>query len=108
MGPLIALLLVSGLLVVWVFFRFQPELARKEQVSVFNWMIIGVCFMLCAVWAIGVRAQLMGSVDEHWIKSLVPAGALAIINFFFGVGFVLRNFWIFKQKKGPWQSGLFD
>jgi hypothetical protein len=110
LAPLIALLIVSGFMVVFVFFRFQPEVttAGKSSLSIFNWTVTGVCAMLCAAWALGVRAQLLYTVDEHWIPQVQAAGALAIINFFYFMGFVLRNFWIFRPPKGPWRNGIFD
>lgn len=108
LAPLIALLLLSGFMLVFVFFRFQPETLNKGSLSIFNWTITGVCAMVCAAWALGVRAQLAGSIDEHWIPQVQAAGALAIVNVFYFLGFVLRNFWIFKPPKGPWRSGIFD
>ncbi len=110
LSPLIALLFMTGALVMFIFFRFPPELARKSQVSVFNWMIIGVCTMLCMVWSLSVRQQLIGTSEQDWIRQWASLGVLAIINVFFSVGFVLRNFWIFKGPKTNWKQGggLFD
>ena len=109
LSPLIALLFMSGALVIFVYFRFQPEMARKSQVSVFNWMIIGVCAMLCVVWTLSIRAQLLGTNEQDWTKQWTVLGVLAIMNVFFGIGFILRNFWIFKGPKTNWkQGGIFD
>lgn len=108
MAPLIALLMLTAGMSVFVFFRFSPENAKKEQVSVFNWMIIGVALMLCVVFILYVRTQLLGTVDDRWVKPVSGAGSLTIITLFFGIGFILRNFWIFKPPKDPWKTGFFD
>lgn len=108
MGPLIFLLFLTGGCCLWLFFSFPPQFARKSQVKVFNWMIIGVCFMVCAAWSLNVRSQLIGTVDAEYIRPFAAAGSLGFINGFFGIGFLLRNFWIFKPKKGPWKTGMFD
>lgn len=101
LGPLIAFLALIGLTVLWCFFNFPPKYANEKQLSAFNWMVIGVCAMICLAWVAQVGAILQGSVDEEWIKPLAIAGALGIEVVFLGIALLVRNFWIFKPPSRP-------
>lgn len=99
MASLVALLFVVGAVVLALYFRFPPQHTNKKQIAVFNWMVLGVCAFLCAMWALNVRTSLIDTEDEHWIGPFSMAGALGIEIVFLTISFVLRNFWIFRVRR---------
>lgn len=101
LGPLIAVLFILGAGAAWLFFAFPPPFANKKQVGVFNMTVLGVTALLCLAWAFNIKVALKGTPDEEFTTQVVLAGCLAIEFVFVGICFLLRNFWIFKQRRGP-------
>lgn len=107
MGAVVALLAILGLIVGWAFFAFQPQYANKQQLSVFNWTVIGACTMLCLAWLFNVGQALDTEVYDKYRAVFAIGGALGIEIVFLTACFLMRNFWIFKPPRRP-GSGFFD
>lgn len=105
-GPLVALLAIFGVAVLWIFFNFQPQYANKRQLSVFNWTVVAMCVMFCIGFVLYLYSGLGERNRESFFLPFSIGGALAIEICFLTVGFLLRNFWIFKPPSRP-RGGLF-
>lgn len=99
MGILIAFLGFIGVAVAWAFFSWQPPYANKQQLSVFNWSVIGACGMVCLSYVFNMHVLLSAEDLEKYRLPLALVGVLGIEIVFLGVVFVLRNFWIFKPPR---------
>lgn len=107
MGPLVALLGIIGLCVLVVYLQFQPRYyPEKDKISVFNWMVLAVCALVCLTWIFMVKSNLEGGPSDKYWKPFAIGGALSFEIVFLGLCFVLRNFYVFKPPSRP-GSGLF-
>lgn len=102
MESLVAFLFILGIMVLWIYFNFPPKNAEKNSLFVFNLMVVFICLLLCVAWVWNVVSSLSGTVDDKHVKPIAVAGALGIEVIFLGIGFILRNFWIFKRPPGAY------
>ncbi|MCK4945010.1 MAG: hypothetical protein KAI61_04850 [Alphaproteobacteria bacterium] len=106
MASIVFGLAVIGFLVLFAYLKIPPSYADQKLVSVYNTMVLAVCFVFCLVFFLYIRVNLMGSINDKWWKPVAIAGSLSIEIVFLGVCFVLRNFWIFKPPRRPGRDGF--
>ncbi|MFH1157851.1 MAG: hypothetical protein V1721_03070 [Pseudomonadota bacterium] len=106
MASIIFGLAVIGFLVLFAYLKIPPRYADQRLVSVYNAMVLTVCFVLCLVFFLYIRANWMGSLDDKWWKPVAIMGSLAIEIVFLGICFLLRNFWVFKPPRRPGRDGF--
>lgn len=97
MGSVIIIMGLIGNGILYAYLKFPPPGAPKNLLSTFNMMVLGVCTLLCFVWAFHSYSTL-GQTDDHWWIPMALAGVFGIEAAFLGLCFLLRNFWIFKSK----------
>ncbi len=98
MGVVLALLMLLGALVLWLFFMFPPAYANKKQVSAFNWSCVAFCVIVCGAYAMNMEMVFSAPGIEKYKTFVMLGGALGIETAFLFIMFLLRNFWIFKPR----------
>lgn len=100
LGTLAVFLTLVALAAAWVFFTFPPAYADKKKVKVFNMTILAVSVMLSFVYLLDISMWIKGPqvADYRMMFSLV--GVAGIFSAMFIVMFLVRNFYIFRQKRG--------
>jgi hypothetical protein len=107
MGPLVALLAIIGACVLFAYLSFQPQYyPEKGKISIFNWMVLAVCALVCLTWVLMVKSYLAGGPSDKYWKPFAIGGALGFEIIFLGACFILRNFYVFKPPRRP-GSGFF-
>lgn len=104
MGAVIVLMGIIGFAVLFTYLKFPPPYAKKSLVRTFDMMVLGVCALLCAVWALKSRVEFGGESFGYVFAAL---GALGIEIVFLGIFFLVRNFWVFKARRQGGRSGFF-
>ncbi|MGM0423198.1 MAG: hypothetical protein ACQEQL_08910 [Pseudomonadota bacterium] len=95
-GFVIVAMLVLAAVMVWAFFTFSPEYHDKKALKVFNWSILGVIGMICLAFSLKSYALLSGSSREEFLPILLFLLNMMIIAVGLMIGFLLRNFFIFR------------
>lgn len=97
-GPIIVMLAIVGIGVALCFFLYPPKFANKQQISVFNWTIMFMLFMICLPFCFYIDSLLPPSRKEY-LRDFAIMGCLAIEIVWLSLAFLLRNFWVFKGKR---------
>lgn len=100
MGSLIALLAMMSFLGTWLFLRFPPATTNVRALRIVNQMVLG----LAAVLAFGWILRTYTTYDTTGSESILVAqwaafGALGLVALVISVGFLVRNFLIFKPDR---------
>ena len=106
MASIVLGLMVIGFLVLFAYLKLPPRYAEQKLVSTYNKMILIVCFVLCLLLFLNIRADWMGSIHDKWWKPVAIIGTLAFEIVFLGICFLLRNFWVFKPPRRPGRDGF--
>lgn len=96
MGPLIVLLFLVMLAVLWMFFRFPPQTTQTKALRVVNNSIFGLGALVAALWALRVYTTYTSPDDAPWVAPVALAGALFAFAAVTFLGFLARNFLIFR------------
>lgn len=99
-------LAVIGFLVLFAYLKLPPSYADKKLVSTYNIMVLIVCFVICLLLFLNIRADWMGSIRDKWWKPVAIIGVLSFEIVFLGICFLLRNFWVFKPPRRPGRDGF--
>lgn len=102
MGPLVALLAIVLLLLMLGFLKILPSFAKKKQVDTFNYMVMGVGVFFSLIVGLNIYTSYAGdAVNGPYAAQYASVVALAIADVWIVFCFLLRNFWLFKQKRPP-------
>lgn len=99
-----------------IFVIFQPRAMgpQRRALSAYNWCVFGVTLLLCLTFTFLMHANYAIPEDQFFISRpeqrklwmvLAGGGSAAIATLFFFVGWLLRNFWIFRPpriSRRPW------
>ncbi len=99
MGPLVALMLMLSLAVLWAFFRFQPDTQKLKALRVTNITFVSLAIVLACLWAIRVVVTYRDPADAVLVPQVALSGALGLVAVVLGVGFILRNFVVFRAPR---------
>ena len=100
MGPLVVLLLLLSLSTLWLFFRFQPYVAdtKVKALATVNRLFLGLAVILAVLGAIRVfTAYAPSPSDPALLPGVAASYAMGLLALTLAVGFVLRNFVIFRR-----------
>ena len=99
MGVVMAAAIVMAICAYLLFFLFPPKYAKPEQLSVFNWSVIGVVVMLSVVWLMNADILFKGAAFDNYRSFSTVIVLCGIHVAVLVVFFIARNFWIFKPAK---------
>lgn len=85
------------LITVWLFFCFSPKRPDPRPVFRFNIGVFVVGLLVCAVWTIWIRAQLVTGPDVAWWPVMAVLGSLAVFPVILLAGALVRNFMVFRD-----------
>jgi hypothetical protein len=105
MGAVIAVPLLMFASMLWAFFKFPPLHDNKKQVRVFNAMALGLYAALGALWYLKMTIMLeaAGLTKYNGLLGLGAPAGFGVV--WFGAFFLMRNFWIFRDKS--YRPGIF-
>ena len=106
MASIVLGLAVIGLLVLFAYLKLPPRYADKKLVNTYNMMVLVVCFGICLLLFLNIRADWMGSIHDKWWKPVAIIGTISFEIIFLGICFLLRNFWVFKPPRRPGRDGF--
>lgn len=95
MGPLVALLLMLSAAVLWLFFKFQPETPLASVRKLVNRLFLGLAGVLAAVSA----GRIYTIYEGPLALQMALVYAFGMIFVVIGLGFLLRNFVIFRRQR---------
>lgn len=84
----------------WAFFKSSPKQKHPYKIKIYNIGTIVVAICLCAGYSLKLRASMIDGSDFGWWPVLVFIFSLVISIGTFIVSGMLRNFIIFKNKRG--------
>ncbi len=76
---------------------FKPDYAEKRALRVYNMCIIFIGVFLCAIWSWKAYAIMAPTDYAEYLALAIGAGVFMIYIGVLLVGFVARNFWIFRS-----------
>ncbi len=89
------LFLITVVLLI-LFFMFQPDHNDKRSISIYNTTMVGLNIFITGLFFLWMRATYKGSIDDGWWLFMGLCGSFIIFSFIMLVAFVVRNFWLFK------------
>ncbi len=98
MGPLVALLLMLCIAVLWLFFKFQPETHLPHVLKLVNRLFLGLAGVLAVVGAGRVFSDYANPFTDPLVMQLAMIVALGAVVVVIGLGFIIRNFVIFRPQ----------
>ena len=81
----------------WVFFRFTPPKDKSKINLLYNYIVILIDVLLCAIHSYRMYATMINSVDRVWWPILSILGSLFIFPVILFVGAIIRAY-IFEGK----------
>ncbi len=96
---MIAMLVLAGVMV-WAFFTFNPEYVDKKTVNAYNYSVIFIIFLFCTGFSFKSYAYLEGSKYVDFLPVLLFLSNMMIVAVGLMVGFLVRNFFIFRSGRG--------
>lgn len=99
-GFVILAMLVLVAVMVWAFFTFNPEYVDEKTVTAYNYSVIFIIFLFSLTFSIKAYAYLEGSRYEDFLPVLLFLSNMMIIAVGLLVGFLIRNFFIFRSGRG--------
>lgn len=105
MGAIVVFTGLLAAIALFCFLRFQPEVPKKETLSLINWSFLGITAFLCGIYVLNIRVQTVGTPDENWFAPLALTGSFIIIFLSLTAGWIVR-WWIFRPPSRP-GSGFF-
>ena len=96
---IIAMLLLAGVMV-WAFFTFNPEYVDEKSVTAYNWSVVAIIAFFCLAFSFKAFAYLSDSRYEDFLPVLLLLSNLMVIAVGLVVGFLVRNYFIFKSGRG--------
>lgn len=103
MGPLVVLLLMLTLSALWVFFRFQPYVdpSRVKTLVTVNRLFLGLGAALAVLSVLRAYATYAPSADApNLLPAFAASYALGCFCACIVAGFIMRNFVIFRSRRG--------
>ncbi len=85
------------LITTWLFFRFSPKRSDPRPVYRFNIGVLVIGLLVCAVWSVWIRVQLVQGPDQAWWPVLAVLGSLAVFPLILLAGALVRNFLVFRS-----------
>lgn len=98
MGPLVALLVMLCIAVLWLFFKFQPTTHLPHVLKLVNRLFLGLAGVLALVGAGRVFSTYANPFTDPLVIQLALVIALGAIVTVLGLGFIIRNFVIFRPQ----------
>lgn len=92
-------ILLVGIAVAIAFLQMPPKYADKQTLSAFNNVVLGVVLLVCLVLYIHGRQNFPFSDELRNAMALIISVGVEIVLLL--VLFLLRNFWIFRVRRGP-------
>lgn len=99
MGPLLALLLMLCIAVLWLFFKFPPETPLAHVLKLVNRLFLGLAFVLAVVAMGRVFSVYANPFGDPMVIQLASVLGLMAVVVVLGLGFILRNFVIFRTPR---------
>lgn len=99
MGPLVALLLMLCIAVLWLYFKFPPETHLPHVLKLVNRLFLGLAGILAVVGAGRVFSDYANPFTDPLVLQLASVIALGAITTVLGIGFIIRNFVIFRRQR---------
>jgi len=96
----IALLVLVPLLalILWVFFRFSPEVDNQRRVVFFNLAVLTLGFLVCGWLTLKVYEDMSAGPDRAWWPMISGLYSLALFPVVLFVGGLVRNFLLFRVR----------
>lgn len=99
MGPLVALMVMLSIAVLWLFIKFQPDTHLPKVLTLINRLFFGLAGILALVGAGRVFSDYANPFTDPMVMQLASVIAMGAIVVVLGLGFVLRNFVIFRPSR---------
>ena len=99
MGPLVALMVMLSIAVLWLFIKFQPETHLPKVLKLVNRLFFGLTGALALVGAGRVFTDYANPFTDPMVMQLAAVIAMGAIVVVLGLGFLLRNFVIFRTQR---------
>ena len=96
---MLAMLLLAGVMV-WAFFTFSPEYVDEKTVAAYNYSTLFIIGLFCTAFSFKAYAYLDNSRYEDFLPILLFISNMMIIAVGLVLGFLVRNFFIFKSGRG--------
>lgn len=99
MGSLVALLLMLSAFVLWLFIKFPPQTPLAKALKVVNRMFLGLAVIMAALAVARVYTTYTDPLDAKLVPQLAAAWSMALFVLVLGIGFIVRNFVVFRQRR---------
>jgi len=95
----IVIVFFIGVFATWLFLMAKPEMGEPKAVKAFNWCVITVAILLCAALNFKIYSIFSMSDSMSYFPFASTAGTFMLFLLILVVGFLLRNFWIFRTPR---------
>lgn len=100
MGSLVGLFGMMCFLAIWLFVRFKPATSNERALKTVNTMILGLAAVLAVLWVLRAFATYDTTGTEIiQVAQFAAFGALGLATLVVSIGFLVRNFLIFKPDR---------
>tara|TARA_B100000686_G_scaffold141803_1_gene149241 strand:+ start:2277 stop:2597 length:321 start_codon:yes stop_codon:yes gene_type:complete len=99
-GFVMLAMFVLAAIMVWAFFTFTPEYVDEKSVSAYNWSVIAILGLICAAFSFKAFAYLSAPRYSDFLPILLFLANMMILAVGLVVGFLVRNYFIFKSSRG--------
>lgn len=96
---MVAMLILAGVMI-WAFFTFNPEYVDKKTVNAYNYSVVFIILLFCLGFSFKSYAYLANSKYIEFLPILLFLSNMMIIAVGLMIGFVVRNFFIFRSGRG--------